>query len=514
MIKRALLSVSDKTGLVDFARALVDLGVELISTGGTHRLLSEQGIPVLAVDAVTDFPEMLDGRVKTLHPYIHGGILARRDLAPHMNALATHNIQPIDLVVCNLYPFAATIARPDVTLAEAIENIDIGGPSMVRSAAKNHGDVAVVTDPERYGEIIDCLRQSDEIPLQLRQQLALAAFRHTAHYDTMIATYLGQQYAPEQPLPETLTLTFERKQLLRYGENPHQAAAFYGEPLVAGPSLVGAKQLQGKELSFCNLNDTDAALSLVQEFSQPAAVAVKHANPCGVAYAADILTAYQRAHDADPVSIFGGIVALNRRVEADLANKLAEIFLDIIIAPEFSAAALTILGKKKNLRLLAVGPLATDQQPGLDYKRVAGGLLVQTPDTLLPSDEPWQTVSAAAVSAELMDDLRFAWQVVKYVKSNAIVVVKQGATLGIGMGQVNRIDAAKQALARAGAAAIGAVLASDGLFPFPDVVEAAAAAGIAAIVQPGGSLRDEESVKAANNHNIGMVFTGHRHFRH
>ena len=514
MIERALLSVSDKTGLVDFAKALVELGVELVSTGGTHRLLSEHGIPVLTVDSVTNFPEMLDGRVKTLHPYIHGGILARRELEPHMSTLAMHNIKPIDLVVCNLYPFSATIARPDVTLEEAIENIDIGGPSMVRSAAKNHGDVAIVTDPERYGEIIDCLRQFGEVPLQLRQQLALEAFRHTAHYDAMIAAYLGQQYAPEQPLPETLTLTFERKQLLRYGENPHQAAAFYGEPLAAGPSLVQAQQLQGKELSFCNLNDADAALSLVQEFSQPAAVAVKHANPCGVACADDILTAYQRAHDADPVSIFGGIVALNRRVEADLANKLAEIFLDIIIAPEFSAAAQAILRKKKNLRLLAVGPLATDKPLGLDYKRVAGGLLVQTPDTLLPSDEPWQTVSTAAVSAEQMADLRFAWQVVKYVKSNAIVVVKQGVTLGIGMGQVNRIDAAKHALARAGEATQGAVLASDGLFPFPDVVEAAAAAGIAAIVQPGGSLRDEESIKAVNNHNIGMVFTGHRHFRH
>lgn len=514
MIKRALLSVSDKTDLVDFAKALVELGIELVSTGGTHRLLSKHGIPVLAADDVTGFPEMLDGRVKTLHPYIHGGILARRELEPHMSALATHNIKPIDLVVCNLYPFAATIARSDVTLAEAIENIDIGGPSMVRSAAKNHGDVAVVTDPARYNEIIDCLRQLGEVPLQLRQQLALEAFRHTAHYDAMIAAYLGQQYAPEQPLPETLTLTFERKQLLRYGENPHQAAAFYGEPLVVGPSLAQAKQLQGKELSFCNLNDADAALSLVQEFRQPAAVAVKHANPCGVACANDILTAYKLAHDADPVSIFGGIVALNRRVDADLAKKLSEIFLDIIIAPEFSAEAQTILRKKKNLRLLAVGPLATDKPLGLDYKRVAGGLLVQTPDNLLPSDEPWHTVSTEAVGSEQMDDLRFAWQVVKYVKSNAIVVVKHGVTLGIGMGQVNRIDAAKHALARAGEAAQGAVLASDGLFPFPDVVEAAAAAGITAIIQPGGSLRDEESIKAVNNHNIGMVFTGHRHFRH
>lgn len=514
MVKRALLSVSDKTGLVEFAQALVELGVELVSTGGTHRLLTEHGIPVRPVDAVTGFPEILDGRVKTLHPHVHGGILARRDREEHMRSLTTHEIEAIDLVVCNLYPFAATIARPDVTLEEAIENIDIGGPSMVRSAAKNHASVTVVTDPKRYPEIIECLRQQGEVPLKLRQELALAAFRHTAHYDAMIADYLGQQYAPDEPLPETITLTFERQQLLRYGENPHQAAAFYREPQVVGSSLAQAQQLQGKELSFCNLNDADAALSLVQEFSQPAAVAVKHANPCGVACARDILSAYQLAHDADPVSIFGGIVALNRPVEADLASKLAEIFLDIIIAPEFTPEAQSILRQKKNLRLLAVGPLGNDRAAGLDYKRIAGGLLVQTPDTLLPTEEPWQTVTDKTVTTQQMADLRFAWQVVKYVKSNAIVVAKDGVTLGIGMGQVNRIDAAKQALARAGKAAKGAVLASDGLFPFPDVVEAAAAAGIAAIVQPGGSIRDKESIATANQHNLGMVFTGYRHFRH
>ncbi|NLW16891.1 MAG: bifunctional phosphoribosylaminoimidazolecarboxamide formyltransferase/IMP cyclohydrolase, partial [Firmicutes bacterium] len=513
MIKRALLSVSDKTGIIEFAKALVDLGVELVSTGGTYRLLSEHGIPVRPVDAVTGFPEILDGRVKTLHPHIHGGILARRDREEHMQSLVTHGIRAIDLVVCNLYPFAATIAQPHVTLEEAIENIDIGGPSMVRAAAKNHAAVTVVTDPERYAEIIECLRQTGEVPLKLRQELALAAFRHTANYDAMIAAYLGQQYAPDEALPETITLTFERQQLLRYGENPHQVAAFYREPQTAGPSLARARQLQGKELSFCNLYDADAALSLVQEFSQPAAVAVKHTNPCGVACANDILTAYQRAHDADPVSIFGGIVALNRPVEADLAEKLTEIFLDIVIAPEFTPEAQSILSRKKNLRLLAVGPLGSGKSSGLDYKRIAGGLLVQTPDTLSPTEEPWRTVTDKAVTAEQMADLQFAWRVVKYVKSNAIVVAKGGVTLGIGMGQVNRIAAAKQALARAGQEAAGAVLASDGLFPFPDVVEAAAAAGIAAIVQPGGSIRDDESITAANRHNLAMVFTGHRHFR-
>lgn len=513
MIKRALLSVADKTGIVEFARQLVDLGFELISTGGTHQLLVENDIPVLAVDEVTHFPEMLDGRVKTLHPRIHAGILARRNLWTHMDTLAAQDIVPIDLVVCNLYPFADTIARPDVTLDEAIENIDIGGPSMLRAAAKNHAAVAVLVAPERYQGVAAALRESGEVPLALRQELALDAFRHTAHYDALIADYLGRQYAPEDHFPETLTLTFNRKQMLRYGENPHQAAAFYGEAGVAGPSLAEAIQLQGKELSFNNLNDADAALALANEFEQPVAVAVKHANPCGVASAADILTAYQLAHDADPISIFGGIVALNRRVEADLASKLAEIFLDIIIAPAFTAEAIAILSRKKNLRLLAVASLG-QPQTGLDYKRVAGGLLVQSPDLLLPQDEEWQTVSEQAISSDLLDDMRFAWQVIKYVKSNAILVVKDGVTLGIGMGQVNRIDAAKQALAKAGSAAAGAVLASDGLFPFSDVVEAAAAAGIAAIVQPGGSLRDDESIAAADEHGISMIFTGHRHFRH
>ncbi len=514
MIKTALLSVSDKSGLVEFARQLVELDIELISTGGTYRLLQEHGIPAQTVDNITGFPEILDGRVKTLHPHVHAGILARRDLPEHMETLSHHQIAPIDLVVCNLYPFADTVARPGVTLAEAIENIDIGGPSMVRAAAKNYSSVAIVVEPARYDEIITCLRQKGEIPLELRQELALAAFRHTAHYDAMIATYLGQQFAADQPLPETLTLTFQRQQMLRYGENPHQQAAFYREPFQSGLSLVTAQQLQGKELSFCNLNDANAALNIVREFSRPTAVAVKHTNPCGVACADDILTAYQRVYAADPVSIFGGIVALNRPVTADLAQELRKIFLDIIIAPEFSPQAQAILSKKKNLRLLEVGSLAEQASSGLDYKRIRGGLLVQTPDTILPTDEPWETVSECPVSESQLEDLRFAWRVVKHVKSNAIVVAKEGVTLGIGMGQVNRIDAAGHALARAGEQVKGAVLASDGLFPFPDVVEAAAAAGIAAIVQPGGSVRDAESIAAANKHGIAMIFTGHRHFSH
>lgn len=514
MVKRALLSVSDKTGIVELAQALVQLGIELVSTGGTYRLLQENGIPATTVETVTGFPEMLDGRVKTLDPHVHGGILARRDRADHMAALADQEIHPIDLVVCNLYPFAETISKSDVTLEQAIENIDIGGPSMVRAAAKNHAAVAVVVEPARYPEIIQQLRATGEIPQLMRQQLAVAAFRHTAHYDALIASYLGQQYAPEQVLPDTLTLTYVKGQALRYGENPHQRAAFYHETIVPTPSVAAAQQLQGKALSFCNINDADAALALVNEFSQPAAVAVKHANPCGVACGPDILTAYQRAFDADPVSIFGGIVAVNRTVDAALASKLKEIFLDIVIAPDFSPEALAILGKKKNLRLLAVGSLGKRRQAGLDYRRVAGGLLVQTPDVIDPADEPWQTVTEATANEQQMADMRFAWQVVKYAKSNAIVVAKNGMTLGIGMGQVNRIDAARYALQRAGDQAQGAVLASDGLFPFGDVVEAAAKAGIAAVVQPGGSIRDQESIDMANKHGLSMIFTGHRHFRH
>lgn len=514
VIKRALLSVSDKTGLVDLAAGLHRLGVELISTGGTQRLLSEHGLPVKSIDQVTGFPEMLDGRVKTLHPRVHAGLLARRDLPEHMATLAAHEIMPIDLLVCNLYPFAQTVARPGVTLEEAIENIDIGGPSMLRSAAKNHQAVAVVVSSDDYAGVIQSLEESGEIPLKMRQRLALQAFRHTARYDAMIAEFLGQHYAQAELMPETLTLTFDKCQDLRYGENPHQQAAFYREVQVQAPSLALARQLQGKELSFCNIYDADAALAIVRQFDQPAAVAVKHTNPCGVAVGESLLEAYQRAHDADPVSIYGGIVALNRPVDEQTARKLKEIFLDIVIAPVFSAEAAQILASRKNLRLLEVGPLTPNQSSSLDYKRVAGGLLVQNTDIVAPEEEPWQVVTEQTPTAEQLADLRFAWRVVKYAKSNAIVVAKSGATCGIGTGQVNRIDSAISALTRGGESTPGAVLASDGLFPFADVVEAAAKAGIKAIVQPGGSIRDNESIAMANAHGIAMVFTGYRHFRH
>jgi len=514
LLKRALLSVSDKTGLVEFATDLARLGVELVSTGGTYRLLQQHGLPVLSIDEVTGFPEMLDGRVKTLHPRVHAGLLARRDLPEHMATLAEHDITQIDLLVCNLYPFAETVARPGVSLEEAIENIDIGGPSMLRSAAKNHQAVAVVVDQAYYPEIIRSLSETGEVSQALRQRLALEAFRHTARYDAMIAEYLGQQYAADELLPASLTLTFDRVQSLRYGENPHQQAAFYREVRAEAPSLALAEQLQGKELSFCNLYDADAALGMVRQFRQPAAVAVKHTNPCGVAIADTLVEAYCRAHDADPVSIYGGIVALNRPVDKETALELKKIFLDIVLAPSFSDEAKELLASRKNLRLLAVGPLNPAVTAGLDYKRVAGGLLVQNPDLILPEEEPWQVVTEQQPTAAQLHDLRFAWQVVKFAKSNAIVVAKQDATCGIGTGQVNRIDSALSALSRGGEQTRGAVLASDGLFPFADVVEAAAKAGISAIVQPGGSVRDSESIAMANTHGIAMVFTGHRHFRH
>lgn len=515
MIRRALLSVSDKTGLVEFARELHSLGVELVSTGGTQRVLVEHGIPVKAVEEVTGFPEMMDGRVKTLHPKVHGGLLARRDLADHLAQMVQHQIEPIDLVVCNLYPFAQTVARESCTLEEAVENIDIGGPSMVRSAAKNHAAVTVIVNPVRYGEVLESLKANGEVPLSLRQRLALEAFRHTARYDSMIAEYLGKQYSPEELFPDSLTLTFDKCQSLRYGENPHQSAAFYRDHTYQGPSLANARQLQGKELSYCNINDADAALAIVSEFAEPAAVAVKHTNPCGVACGSDLLTAYQRAYAADPVSIYGGIVALNREVDEATAQLLKQIFLDIVIAPAFSAEALQVLGSKKNLRLLAVGDLPyPPQAAGLYYQRVVGGLLVQTRDTVQPEEEPWRTVTKATPGEQALADLRFASKVMKHCKSNAIVVAKDGVTLGIGVGQVNRIDAARYALAHAGEAAKGAVLASEALLPFADVIEAAGEAAIAAVVQPGGAIRDADSIAMADKYGIAMVFTGHRHFRH
>jgi len=536
--RRALLSVYDKTGLVGFARGLVDAGFDLVSSGGTARVIAEAGLPVTAVEDVTGFPEMLDGRVKTLHPAIHGGILARRDVPDHLPQIAAHGILPIDLVCVNLYPFQATVNRlaggepglptaPEA-LAEAIENIDIGGPALIRAAAKNHDAVAVVTDPSQYDEILASLRAGADVSPEIRQRLALTAFRHTAFYDTLIATYL-EGIAAEGAgasairFPDHLTLAYEKVDDLRYGENPHQAAAFYRHPLRRvlddlGATLPGAAQLQGKELSYNNIADAEAALRCVEEFRGPAAaVSVKHMNPCGAALAPDILTAYRRCFQSDPVSIFGGIVALNRPVAADLAVELARIFLEVVLAPEFTPEALKILARKPDLRLLVL-PVGAERAPlaqlTFETKSVGGGLLVQTPDLVRVGPEGWKAVTARRPTQAEGEDLWFAWKIVKHVKSNAITVARDRQLLGVGAGQMNRVDSVRLAVGHAGDRARGAVLASDAFFPFPDSVEVAAAAGVTAIVQPGGSVKDGEAIKAADAAGMTMVFTGERHFRH
>ncbi|BBW98327.1 bifunctional phosphoribosylaminoimidazolecarboxamide formyltransferase/IMP cyclohydrolase [Geobacillus sp. FSL W8-0032] len=510
-VKRALISVSNKEGIISFAKQLAELGVEIISTGGTKRALEEAGVPVISISDVTGFPEILDGRVKTLHPAIHGGILAVRSDEHHQAALAEHGIRPIDLVVVNLYPFQQTIAKPDVTLAEAIENIDIGGPTMVRAAAKNYADVAIVVDPADYRTVIEELKTTGSIQAETRQKLAAKAFRHTAAYDAMIAEYLtnlaGEDY------PETLTITYTKKQSLRYGENPHQSAAFYAKPLGAAFSMANAVQLHGKELSYNNINDANAAINLIREFQEPAVAAIKHMNPCGVGVGATLLEAFTKAYEADPVSIFGGIIAVNREVDKETAERMHDIFLEIVIAPSFSDEALAILMQKKNIRLLTLDFTAPDGKEKT-LVSVNGGVLVQAADTYTLADAKWHVVTKREPTEKEREQLRFAWNVVKHVKSNAIVLAKNGMTVGVGAGQMNRVGAAKIAIEQAGEQAAGAVLASDAFFPMDDTVEAAAKAGITAIIQPGGSIRDADSIRKADEYGIAMVFTGVRHFKH
>ncbi|KFL16147.1 phosphoribosylaminoimidazolecarboxamide formyltransferase [Geobacillus stearothermophilus] len=510
-VKRALISVSNKEGIIPFAKQLAELGVDIISTGGTKRALEEAGVPVISISDVTGFPEILDGRVKTLHPAIHGGILAVRSDERHQAALKEHGIRPIDLVVVNLYPFQQTIAKPDVTLAEAIENIDIGGPTMVRAAAKNYADVAIVVDPADYPMVIEELKTTGSIQAKTRQQLAAKAFRHTAAYDAMIAEYLtgltGEEY------PETLTVTYTKKQSLRYGENPHQSAAFYAKPLGAAFSIAKAAQLHGKELSYNNINDANAAINLIREFQEPAAAAIKHMNPCGVGVGATLLEAFTKAYEADPVSIFGGIVAVNREVDKETAERMHDIFLEIVIAPSFSDEALAILTKKKNIRLLTLDFAAPDVKEKT-LVSVNGGLLVQEADKYTLEDAEWNVVTKREPTEAEREQLRFAWKVVKHVKSNAIVLAKNGMTVGVGAGQMNRVGAANIAIEQAGEQAVGAVLASDAFFPMDDTVEAAAKAGITAIIQPGGSIRDADSICKADEYGVAMVFTGVRHFKH
>ncbi len=510
-VKRALVSVSDKANLVPFVKELIELGVEVISTGGTKSLLEESGLNVIGISEVTGFPEIMDGRVKTLHPNIHGGLLAVRNNPNHMNQLKENNIETIDMVVVNLYPFKETISKPDVQFQDAIENIDIGGPSMLRSAAKNHEDVTVVVDPADYQAVLDELKASGEVSLAQKQRLAAKVFRHTAAYDALIAEFLTKTIGEEDP--ETVTYTFEKKQSLRYGENPHQTATFYQKPFVPTASIANAKQLHGKELSFNNIKDADAALQIVREFTEPAAVAVKHMNPCGVGVGTSVNEAFSRCYEADPTSIFGGIVALNEEVDVETAKQLHEIFLEIIIAPSFSQEALDVLTSKKNLRLLTIDVKAASKQDKV-LQSVHGGLLVQDEDTLSLDDVEVTIPTKREPSEEEWKDLKLAWKVVKHVKSNAIVLAKDEMTVGVGAGQMNRVGAAKIAIEQAGEKAQGSALGSDAFFPMPDTVEAAAKAGVTAIIQPGGSIKDEDSIRMADEYGIAMVFTGVRHFKH
>ena len=513
MKKRALISVSDKTGLVAFAQGIVAAGLEIISTGGTKKSLDEAGVPSLAIEEVTGFPEMMDGRVKTLHPKIHGGLLGRRDLASHMAAMRSHGITEIDLVVVNLYPFKETIEKPDVTEAEAIENIDIGGPSMLRSGAKNFASVAVVVDPTDY-ELVLTELQAGGTTLGTRKYLAAKVFRHTAAYDALIAGYLTNAVGDSQP--EKMTLTYELKQSLRYGENSHQQAAFYQDALPVSYSIAQAKQLHGKELSYNNIKDADAALRIAREFEAPTVVALKHMNPCGIGTGDTIEAAYDFAYAADPVSIFGGILVANRTIDLATAEKMHQLFLEIIIAPDFTEEAFAVLSKKKNLRLMTLAFSQKDQSTNNETVSVLGGLLVQEQDVIKEDPQNWQVVTKRQPTEAELAAMAFAWKAVKHVKSNAIVLANEHQTVGIGAGQMNRVGSVKIAIDQAETAGMmtGAVLASDAFFPMADSVEYAAAHGIKAIVQPGGSIKDQLSIEAADAAGIAMVFTDLRHFRH
>ena len=515
MIKRALLSVSDKTGIVELARRLHALGVELLSTGGTMKALQQAGIPVTGVSDVTGFPECLDGRVKTLHPAIHAGLLAMRSNPEHMRQIAELGIQPIDLVVINLYPFRQTIARPGVTFEEAIENIDIGGPTMLRAAAKNWQDVAVVVEPADYDAVLGELEQTGEVSRETKLRLCYKVFEHTAQYDCLIQQYLRAQLPGDNRFPDKLTVTFEKVQGMRYGENPHQGAAFYRDLGDVAGTLPAARQLHGKELSYNNINDTNGALELLREFDTTAVVAVKHGNPCGVGVADDVAEAYRLAYEADPVSVFGGIVVTNATVDAATAEQMSRIFLEIVVAPAYTDAALEILTRKKNLRVLQLDTTHRAYPAGERVlRKVAGGLLVQDiDDALLPEGE-LKVVTDRAPTEKQMQDLLLAWKIVKHTKSNGIAIARDNQSLGIGPGQVNRIWSTQMAIERSGEKVRGAALASDAFFPFDDCVKAAAQAGIACIIQPGGSVRDEDSIRACNEAGIAMVFTGMRHFKH
>ena len=517
-VKRALVSVSDKTGIVDFCKQLVSMDITIMSTGGTASLLEDNGISVTEVSEYTGFPEIMDGRVKTLHPKIHGGLLGRRGQDDAV--MLEHGIEPIDLVVVNLYPFEQTVSRPDCTLAEAIENIDIGGPTMLRSAAKNNAYVGVVVDAKDYTKIVTELQENDQqLSDATRFYLCQKVFAHTANYDANVSNYLGSMDSENNNMdfPLTYSMQFSKVQELRYGENPHQAAAFYKQADASAGTLANASQLQGKELSYNNIADSDAALECVLAFSDPACVIVKHANPCGVALGDSILEAYEKAYATDPTSAFGGIIAFNRDLDEQTAKAIIERqFVEVIIAPKISDAALKITAEKKGVRVLAVGSRASDIRQ-LELKRVSGGLLVQDSDTGFITRDDLKVVTKRAPSEKQMSDILFAWHVAKYVKSNAIVYIKDGQTIGIGAGQMSRVYSARIAAIKAadeGLEVKGSVMASDAFFPFRDGIDSAAEVGISAVIQPGGSVRDEEVIAAADEHDMAMVFTGMRHFRH
>ena len=519
VIRRALLSVSDKIGLVSFAQALTRWGVELISTGGTRRALADAGLAVRDISDLTGFPEILDGRVKTLHPVVHGGILARRDDPDHEATLARHGIEAIDLVVCNLYPFEAVARRSDVGLDDVIEQIDIGGPTLVRAAAKNFEYVAVVTDPAQYAGVIEEMKQRDgALTRETRQQLAAAAFARIAAYDRTIADFFTR--GDRQSFPETLHLHFQKRHDLRYGENPHQQAAFYREPGFRGAGLPTAQQLHGKELSFNNLLDLDSALRLVREFDPPAAVVIKHNNPCGAACGESLAEAFQKAYEGDPLSAYGSVLGFNRKVDRATAEKISEPnrFVEAIVAPDFHHDAFEILVTrpkwKASVRLMRVGELNGGESTAWDWRRIEGGLLMQTPDATADDFESAQVPTKRHPTDHELADLRFAWKVAKHVKSNAIVLARDRMVVGVGAGQMSRVDAVHLAVRKAGDRSRGAVLASDAFFPFRDNIDEAARAGVTAVVQPGGSIRDRDSIEACDEHGLAMVLTGVRHFRH
>ncbi len=511
---KALLSVYDKTGVEGLGRRLTDAGYELISTGGTHRSLADAGVPVRQVSDVTGSPEILEGRVKTLHPTIHGGLLARRDSPDHMAELQAQGIDAIDLVVVNLYPFAETISKPDVTLADALENIDIGGPTMLRAAAKNFPSVAVVVDPADYDWVADALA-GDGLDHGQRRSLAAKAFQHVATYDAVVADYLATDPASEEEMPEQLTIGLTRVSALRYGENPHQRGALYVSSGGGSGGLARARQLHGRELSFNNLMDADAAWRIVSDYADPTVCVIKHANPCGLASSDDVAEGYRRAYEGDPVSAFGGIVGFNRPVTSEAAQAMDPVFYEVVVAPSYEDEALATLQRKRNLRILTVDRAASGAG-GVDYdiRPLSGGVLVQTPDAIAEYPEEWTTATQRAPTPEELADLTFAWKAVKHIKSNAIAFVKNRTLVGMGAGQPNRVVSVHLSQRAAGEKSTGCVLASDAFFPFPDNIELAAAAGITAIVQPGGSIRDDEVIAAADAAGIAMVFTGVRHFRH